>query len=144
MKKITQRPKPEELPEIWHIVDAEGKTLGRLATVVARILINKHQPTFDPATLSREKVIVINAAKIKLTGSKLTQKVYRHHTGYPGGLKTVSVERLMVSNPGEVIRHAVAGMVPHNKLHRSRLNNLRIYSGAEHSHGAQNPVKLEL
>lgn len=144
MKKSTQRPIPVELPEIWHIVDADGKTLGRLATAVARILFGKHKPTFDPAVPGREKVVVINAAKIKLTGTKLKQKVYRHHSGYPGGLKTLTAERLMVSDPSAIIRHAISGMVPKNKLHQGRLNNLKIYAGAEHPHIAQNPVKLEI
>ncbi|MBU1083153.1 50S ribosomal protein L13 [Patescibacteria group bacterium] len=144
MKKTTQRPKPAELLEIWHVIDAEGKILGRLATAVARILIGKHKATYDPAVLGREKVIVTNADKVKLTGNKLTQKVYRHHTGYPGGLKTIPIERMLVSKPGEVIRHAVSGMIPHNKLHKLRLNNLKIYTGAEHPHVAQNPVKLEI
>ena len=144
MKKSTQRPTPAELPEIWHIVDAEGKTLGRLSTMVARILFGKHKPTFDPAVLGREKVIVINATKVKLTGNKLKQKVYRHHSGYHGGLKTITIERLMIKDPAEIIRHAVSGMVPKNKLHQARLNNLRIYPGADHPHVAQNPIRLEI
>ena len=144
MKKSTQRPTPAELPEIWHVVDAEDKTLGRLATTVARILVGKHKPTFDPAVLGREKVIVINATKIKLTGNKLKQKVYRHHSGYPGGLKTISIERMMVNDPTQIIRHAVSGMMPKNKLHRTRLNNLKIYAGNEHPHIAQNPIQLKI
>lgn len=145
MKKPTQRPKSNELPEIWHIVDADGKTLGRLATAVAKVLFGKHQPTFDPAVPGREKVIIINAAKIKLTGTnKLKQKVYRHHSGYPGGLKTIKAERLMVSDPSAIVRHAISGMMPKNKLRDSRLNNLKIYAGDTHPHVAQNPVKLEI
>ena len=144
MKKSTQRPKPAELPEIWHIVDAEGKILGRLATAISKVLFGKHKATFDPAVLGREKVVVINADKVKLTGNKLNQKVYRHHSGYPGGLKTTTIERMMVKDPTEIIRHAVSGMIPKNKLRRDRLNNLKIYTGAEHPHTAQRPTKLEI
>lgn len=142
--KSTLRPKPAELIEIWHIIDAEGQILGRLAGKIVRILIGKHHPNFDPAVLNNEKVIVINAAKIKFTGNKLQQKLYRHHSGYPGGLKTTTLEKLIVKDPNQVLEHAVSGMLPKNKLRPLRLKNLRIYQDANHPHQAQNPIKLEM
>lgn len=142
--KVTKRPKPEELKEKWYLVDANGKTLGRLATRIATVLIGKDMPTFDPAVVSNSKIIVLNAGQIKTTGNKLEQKKYYRHSGYPGGLKTTTLEELLAKKPTEVIRKAVSGMLPKNKLREIRLNNLKAYVGTEHPHQAQKPVKLEL
>ena len=142
--KVTKRPKPEELKEKWYLVDANGKTLGRLATRIATVLIGKDMPTFDPAVVSNSKIIVLNADQIKTTGNKLEQKKYYRHSGYPGGLKTTTLAELLAKKPTEVIRKAVSGMLPKNKLREIRLNNLKAYVGTDHPHQAQKPVKLEL
>lgn len=142
--KVTKRPKPEELKEKWYLVDANGKTLGRLATKLATVLIGKDMPTYDPAVVSNSKIIILNADQIKTTGNKLEQKKYYRHSGYPGGLKTTTLAELLVKKPTEVIRKAVSGMLPKNKLREIRLNNLKVYIGIEHPHQAQKPVKLEV
>jgi len=130
----------------WFVVDAGGQVLGRLATRVARILIGKDKANFSPHLDCGDHVIVINAEQIKLTGNKIDQKVYRRHSGYPGGLKTVPVRSLMERRPEEVVREAVLGMLPKNKLRARRARKLRVYAGSEalHRHAGQKPQPLAL
>lgn len=139
-------PKAAELQPEWLLVDAEGQTLGRLATRIAALLLGKHKPSFTPGVPVGDFVVVINAQKITVTGtrvhSKLTTKMYHHHTGYPGGLKTISLQDQLATRPDRVIRTAVWGMLPHNKMGKHILKRLKVYSGAEHPHSAQNPQKV--
>lgn len=130
----------------WYVVDAEGQVLGRLATRVARILIGKDKPTFTPYLESGDHVIVVNAEKIKLTGNKIEQKVYRHHSGYPGGLKEVPIKVVLQRRPEEVVREAVLGMLPKNKLRARRAKKLRVYAGSEAlaRHAGQKPQPVAL
>ena len=140
----TKRPAKSELTEKWYLVDATGKPLGRLASKLARLLIGKEGANFDPAVLYPIKVVVINAAAIKLTGKKITQKKYYRHSGYMGGLKTTVLGDVMQKNPALVIEKAVSGMLPKNKLRRPRLANLKVYPETSYPHTAQKPVNLEL
>ena len=136
----TYSPKASEIERAWHVVDAEGMVLGRLATEVANLLRGKHKPTYTPHLDTGDHVIVINADKVVLTSSKAeTKKVYRH-SGYPGGLKSTSYGELLEKNPRRVIEKAVAGMLPHNKLGRKQIRKLKVYAGSEHPHAAQQPV----
>jgi len=128
----------------WHVVDAEGQILGRLATRVARLLTGKEKPVYTPFLDTGDHVIVINADKVRLTGKKLTGKMYRHHTGYPGGLREVSAGVLMARTPERLVREAVFGMLPKTKLGRAMRKKLRVYSGSQHPHQAQRPVALAL
>lgn len=128
----------------WYLVDAEGKTLGRLSTQIAAILRGKHKPTFTPHMDMGDNIIVINAEKIQLTGRKAEQKKYYRHSGYPGGIKVTSFSDMIEKKPKMVITIAVKGMLPHNRLGRRILKNLKVYSGTEHPHASQNPEKLEL
>ena len=123
----------------WLLIDAEGKTLGRLATEVAKLLRGKHKPTFTPFLDTRDYVIVINASKMVLTGNKLDQKKYRHHTGYPGGLKEVDYRTLMAKNPEKALELAVKGMLPKNSLGRQMFRKLYVYAGADFEQTAQKP-----
>lgn len=135
-------PKAKEIERRWHVVDAEGQVLGRLAARVARILRGVHKPTFAPHLDAGDYVVVINAAKLRVTGKKLTQKIYYRHSGYPGGLKSVSLgERLRV-RPEQVLREAVKGMLPKNRLGRAMIKKLKVYSGPEHPHRAQKPQRV--
>ncbi|NLH51153.1 MAG: 50S ribosomal protein L13 [Myxococcales bacterium] len=135
--------KPGQVERGWYIVDLDGKVLGRAASEIAKILRGKHKPTFTPHEDVGDFVIAINAEKIKLTGQKVEDKLYHHHTGYPGGLKTVNAKRLLENKPEEIIKHAVRGMLPKNTMGRNLLKKLKVYSGAEHPHGAQKPVQLD-
>ena len=128
----------------WYVVDADGMTLGRLASQVAAILRGKNKPTFTPHVDTGDHVIVINAAKVVLTGKKLDQKVYYHHSGYAGGLKETKYRKLMAEKPEFAVKHAVVGMLPKGPLGRQMARKLRVYAGAEHEHEAQKPVVLEL
>jgi large subunit ribosomal protein L13 len=130
----------------WHVVDAGGQVLGRVATRVARLLIGKDKPSYTPHLDCGDHVVVINAERIRLTGNKIDQKVYRTHSGYPGGLKEVSIRALMQRRPEEVIREAVLGMLPKNKLRARRARKLRVYAGSEAlaRHAGQKPQPLEL
>jgi len=130
----------------WYVVDAEGQVLGRLATRVARILIGKDKPTFTPHLESGDHVVVVNAEKIRLTGNKIDQKVYRHHSGYPGGLKEVPIKVVLQRRPEEVVREAVLGMLPKNKLRARRAKMLRVYAGSEAlaRHAGQKPQPVAL
>lgn len=136
--------KAEEVQRKWYVVDAEGKPLGRLASEVAKILRGKNKPTYTPHTDTGDHVIVLNAEKVVLTGNKLDQKIYRHHTGWPGGLKEIAYRQLMASKPEKVIELAIKGMLPHNSLGRAIYRKLKVYKGAEHEHQAQQPEKLEI
>ena len=128
----------------WYIVDADGMTLGRLASQVAAILRGKNKPTFTPHVDTGDHVIVINAAKVVLTGKKLDQKVYYHHSGFAGGLKETKYRKLMAEKPEFAVKHAVVGMLPKGPLGRQMARKLRVYAGTEHEHEAQKPVALEL
>ena len=128
----------------WYVVDADGMTLGRLASQVAAILRGKNKPTYTPHVDTGDHVIVINAAKVVLTGKKLDQKMYYHHSGYAGGLKETKYRKLMAEKPEFAVKHAVVGMLPKGPLGRQMARKLRVYAGAEHEHEAQKPVVLEL
>ena len=130
----------------WFVVDAEGQVLGRLATRIARLLIGKDKATFTPSLDCGDHVVVINAERVRLTGNKIDQKIYRHHSGYPGGLKEIPIRQLMQKRPEEVIREAVLGMLPKNKLRARRAKKLRIYAGKEAlaRHAGQKPQPLAL
>lgn len=136
--------KPLEIERKWYVVDADGKTLGRLATEVASILRGKKKPIYTPHVDTGDHVIIVNAEKISLTGKKLDQKLYRHHTGHPGGLKEVTARVMMAKKPEEVIRLAVKGMLPKNSLGRAMFRKLKVYSGPEHNHQAQKPEVLDI
>ena len=128
----------------WYVVDADGMTLGRLASQVAAILRGKNKPIYTPHCDTGDHVIVINAAKVVLTGKKLDQKVYYHHSGYVGGMKETKYRKLMAEKPEFAVKHAVVGMLPKGPLGRQMARKLRVYAGAEHEHEAQKPVVLEL
>jgi large subunit ribosomal protein L13 len=129
--------KASEIKKDWHVVDAEGQPLGRLATQVATLLRGKHKPTFSPHLDMGDFVIVTNASKVKLTGQKTTQKYYRHHTGYLGGLKEIRLDEQLARHPDRVIRAAVWGMIPKGRLGRKQIKHLKVYHGPEHPHEAQ-------
>ncbi len=126
------------------MVDADGKTLGRLATRIAEILRGKHKPTFTPHVDVGDFVIVVNAEKIAVTGKKLTDKRYYRHSGYPGGIRSRTLGDMLERRPEEVIRKAVKGMLPRNRLARQQLTKLKVYAGADHPHAAQKPKELEI
>lgn len=136
--------KPNEIERKWYVIDAEGKTLGRLCSEVASILRGKHKPIYTPHVDTGDYVIVINAEKVVLTGKKLQQKAYRYHTGYPGGLKEVPYEKLIEKNPEKIISLAVKGMLPKNSLGRAMFKKLKVYKGSEHKHQAQKPEVYEI
>ncbi len=140
-------PKAADIDRQWLLVDAEGETLGRLATRIATLLLGKHKPTFTPGVELGDFVVVVNARKISVTGtkthSKLTEKMYHHHSGYPGGLKSVSLREQLRTHPDRVVRDAVWGMLPHNKMGRAVLKRLKIYAGPRHPHSLQNPEPLK-
>lgn len=128
----------------WYVVDADGMTLGRLASQVAAILRGKNKPTYTPHCDTGDHVIIINAAKVVLTGKKLDQKSYYHHSGYPGGMKETKYRKLMAEKPEFAVKHAIIGMMPKGPLGRQMARKLRVYAGAEHEHEAQKPEVLEL
>jgi len=140
----TYSPKAGDIKRKWYIIDASGKPLGRVATEVARILRGKHKPIFTPHMDTGDHVIVINADKAVLTGNKLTQKIYRHHSLYPGGMKEILYKDFMKDTPEKAFMHAVKGMLPKNSLGRAMLKKLRVYKGTEHPHEAQMPEKWEV
>lgn len=131
-----------EVPRRWFVVDAKGKVLGRLASRIAMVLRGKNKPEFTPHMDAGDFVVVLNAGDVRLTGRKLDQKIYYRHSGYIGGLKEISARHLLKKKPEEVLRHAVRGMLPKNSLGRNLLRKLKIYTGAEHPHQAQQPVPL--
>jgi len=140
----TYQAKKEEIEHKWYVVNAEGKVLGRLSTELAKILKGKNKPIYTPHVDTGDFVVVVNAGKVTLTGKKLKDKIYYHHTGYPGGIKEMSAEKLLAKKPTEMIRMAVRGMLPKNSLGRQMLRKLKIYAGPNHPHEAQQPVSLEL
>jgi len=136
--------KPREVRRGWYLVDARGKTLGRLATAIAVRLRGKHKPEFTPHVDTGDYIVVVNAAQIRATGNKLKDKFYHHHTGYIGNLKSISLERLLATHPERALTYAVKGMLPKNSLGSAMLKKLKVYPGAEHRHAAQQPEPLEL
>ena len=140
----TWNAKPGEIDRLWYVVDAEGKTLGRLATQIADVLRGKRKPAYTPHVDVGDFVVVVNAEKIAVTGKKLDDKIYYRHSGYPGGLKERPLRDELARRPTEVLRKAVKGMLPRNKLGRAQLTKLKIYAGPEHPHEAQAPKTLEV
>jgi large subunit ribosomal protein L13 len=136
--------KAADIKPVWYLIDAENKTLGRLATAVAERLRGKHKPEFTPHMDTGDYIVVINAEKIHTTGKKLTDKLYHRYTGYQSGLKTVNLEKLLATHPERVIEFAVKGMLPKGPLGRATLKKLKIYAGSEHPHTAQQLTKLEI
>jgi large subunit ribosomal protein L13 len=140
----TWNAKPGEIDRRWYVVDAEGKTLGRLATQIADTLRGKNKPQYTPHVDTGDFVIVVNAEKIAVTGKKLDQKRYYRHSGYPGGLRSRTLREQLDRQPAEVLRKAVKGMLPRNRLSRAQITKLKIYAGPEHPHAAQAPEQLPL
>ena len=136
--------KPETVKRDWYIVDAENKVLGRLATEIASRLRGKHKAEYTPHVDTGDYIVVINADKVAVTGKKETDKLYHHHTGYPGGLKTISLDKQRIKAPERIIETAVKGMLPKNPLGRAMFRKLKVYAGTEHGHQAQQPQTLEL
>ncbi len=140
----TYSAKKGEVERNWYLVDAEGRILGRLASEVAKILRGKHKPRFTPHVDTGDFVVVVNADKVRVTGKKMTDKIYYHHTMYPGGLKAVPLGKMMEEAPEEVIRKAVWGMLPKNKLGKRLITKLKVYAGKEHPHQSQGPQELKI
>jgi len=144
LQKKTTMLKQQQTDPRWFVVDAAGKTLGRLSTEIARILRGKHKPTFTPHVDSGDGVIVINAEKVVVTGNKSAQKVYRYHTGHPGGLREIPYRRMLERKPTYIIEHAVKGMVPRTRLGRKQMTRLRIFAGSEHNMQAQQALAANI
>ena len=142
MKTVSAR--KETVTRKWYVVDAAGKTLGRLCTEIAKRLRGKHKPEFTPHVDTGDYIVVVNAEKIVVTGNKTTDKLYQHHTGYPGGIKSISFDKLLLKSPEMIIEKAVKGMMPKNKLSRAMLSKLKVYAGNDHPHSAQQPTLLEI
>ncbi len=140
----TYQAREEGLDRKWYLVNAEGKVLGRLSTELVKLLKGKNKPTYTPHMDTGDFVVVVNAGKVTLTGKKMKDKVYYHHTGFPGGIKEMNAEKLLAKKPTEMIRMAVKGMLPKNSLGRQMLRKLKIYAGPNHPHEAQKPLPLEL
>ena len=140
----TFSPKPSDIERVWHVVDAEGLVLGRLASEVARLLRGKHKPTFAPHMDMGDHVIVVNAARVVMTADKAASKLSYRHSGYPGGLRSRTYRELLATRPEEVVRRAVKGMLPKGSLGRQMLRKLKVYAGADHPHAAQSPAPLVL
>ncbi len=133
----TYSTKPRDIERQWHMVDASGQILGRLASQVAKLLMGKHKSVYSPYLDTGDYVVVINAAKVRVTGRKMKEKVYYRHSGYPGGLKSITLEEMLQKHPAKVIEHAVKGMLPHNRLGRAMFKKLKVYSGEAHPHQGQ-------
>ena len=133
----TYSTKVSDIERKWWVIDASGKNLGRLATEAAVLLKGKHKPMYTPHLDVGDYVVIVNAGKIEVTGKKLTQKIYYHHSNYPGGLKSISLEKMLETHPTRAIEHAVKGMLPHNRLGAAMFKKLKVYAGAEHPHKAQ-------
>lgn len=144
MKQKTFSLKPQNVASDWLLIDADGQTLGRLASVIAIKLMGKNKPEYSPHVVCGDKIVVINSSKIKVTGNKMTDKIYYHHSGYPGGIKEIALKDKLIKDPNSVLHHAVAGMLPKNKLARDMLKNLKIFPLAEHTHTAQSPKTLKV
>ena len=141
MKTYSQ--KSSEISREWYVIDASSMPLGKLAVIIADKLMGKSKVTYTPHTDNGDYVIVINAKNIKVTGNKMTEKMYRHHSGYPGGLRELKLEEVLEKDPSRVIASAVKGMLPKNKLSAERLKRLRVFAGPEHTHTAQNPKEIK-
>jgi large subunit ribosomal protein L13 len=139
----TYSTKASDIKRQWHVIDASGKVLGRLATQAAGLLMGKHKPLFSPNLDSGDFVVIINADKVRVTSNKAGQKLYYRHSGYPGGLKSISLENTLQTNPTRVIEHAVKGMLPHNRLRARMMKKLRVYAGEAHPHLAQTKTSLK-
>lgn len=144
MNNTTYSPKKGEIERKWYILDASGKPLGRVATEAAKLLRGKHKPTYTPNADTGDFVIILNCKEAVLTGRKLDQKVYRHHSGYIGGMREISARVMMEKTPEKAMMHAVKGMLPHNSLGRQMIKKLRVYAGSEHEHAAQKPEVWEV
>lgn len=144
MANTTYTPKAADVDRRWFVVDAEGKTLGRLATQIAHVLRGKHKPSYTPHLDMGDHIVVINAEKVRVTGRKAEQKVYHRHTGAAGGLRTSTFEDVMNKHPERILRTAVKGMLPNNVLGRTMYKKLRVYAGPEHGHAAQQPELLDI
>ncbi len=138
----TQVAKQADIKRNWFVVDLEGKVLGRAAAEIARVLRGKHKAIYSPSVDTGDFVVVVNAEKVKLTGNKMADKMYYQHSGYPGGLKSINAEKLLEKRPEDLIKKAVKGMLPKNKLGRQMFKKLKVYSGGEHPHSAQQPKDL--
>ena len=136
--------KPAEVRRDWYVVDATGKTLGRLSTEIARRLRGKHKPEYTPHVDTGDYIVVVNAEKVRVTGNKLKDKMYHHHTGYIGNLKSISLEKLLDKSPERAIEKSVKGMLPRGPLGRKMLSKLRVFAGPEHTHAAQQPIQLDI
>jgi large subunit ribosomal protein L13 len=140
----TYVPKADEITQEWYLVDANDQNLGRLASQISRIILGKHKPSFTPGMDTGDFVIVVNCERIRVTGNKMEEKFYYRHSGYPSGLKSISLRQQLVKHPERVIRAAVWGMLPHNKYGRQLINKLKVYAGPDHPHEAQQPKPLDL
>ena len=136
--------KQEDVRRSWYVIDATDRTLGRLSTQIATRIRGKHKAEFTPHVDTGDYVVVINAEKVRVTGNKLDDKIYNHHTGFPGGIKSISLAKLMKKSPEKVVEMAVKGMMPKSKLGRSMISKLKVYAGSEHPHAAQQPQPLEI
>ena len=136
--------KPETVTRDWYVVDAAGKTLGRLSTEIARRLRGKHKPEYTPHVDTGDYIVVINASQVRVTGKKSSDKMYYSHTGFPGGFRSISFDKLVDKAPEQVIEHAVKGMMPKGPLGRAMFKKLKIFAGAEHTHAAQQPKELDI
>lgn len=140
----TQSAKPAEVRRAWYLIDAEGKTLGRLASECARRLRGKHKPTYTPHVDTGDYLVIVNAEKVRVTGNKMTDKMYYRHTGYIGNLRSASLAQMLDKHPERVVEFAVKGMLPRNPLGRAMLKKLKVFAGPEHRHAAQQPQPLEI
>lgn len=138
----TYYPKSGEVTRDWYLVDANGQSLGRLATKIAGVLLGKGKPTFTPGVDTGDYVVVVNAERVQVTGNKMEEKIYYRHSGYPGGLKSITLRDQLARHPDRVLRRAVWGMLPHNKQGRRLIKNVKIYAGPDHPHEAQQPKPL--
>ncbi len=136
--------RPSSVERRWHLIDAEGRTLGRLASEIAQLLRGKNKPQYTPHVDTGDFVVVVNAERVVVTGKKAEQRVYRRHSGYPGGMKETSYEQMLARKPTEILRKAVYGMMPKTRLARQQFRKLKIYAGPEHPHAAQSPQRLEV
>ena len=140
----TKSTRKEDVQTDWYVVDADGETVGRICSKIAHVLKGKHKPSYTPHIDCGDNVVVINAEKVQVTGKKATDKLYHSHSGYPGGLKSISFEKLLQKTPERIIQSAVKGMLPRTPLGRAMFKKLKVYAGAEHPHGAQQPQALQL
>ncbi len=140
----TQTAKEKDIERNWYVIDLDGKVLGRTATEIARILRGKHKPVYSPSVDTGDFVVVTNAGKLLLTGNKINDKMYYHHTGYPGGIRSINAAKQMGKKPEDLVFKAVRGMLPKNRLGRQMLKKLKVYAGSEHPHSAQKPNVLEI